>query len=159
MITKIRNIVAVFAGSSCMILLASTHASAVTFSYSKSFGTLANGNGQFVNPFGVAVDNSENVYVADTYNNRIDRFNPNNFNGTFTSFGTLGNGNGQFDNPGGVAVDNSGNVYVGDTNNNRIDRFNFSNPNTTFTSFGTFGNGNGQFIDPQGVATNVRRER
>lgn len=71
MITKIRKIIAVFAVSSCMILLASTHASAMTFSYSNSFGITGSGNGQFRGPTGLAVDNSGNVYVADYGNDRI----------------------------------------------------------------------------------------
>ena len=32
------------------------------------------GNGQFSYPFGIDVDGSSNVYVADTYNNRIQVF-------------------------------------------------------------------------------------
>ena len=41
----------------------------------KDWGTVTgNGAGQFKNPQGVAVDSSGNVYVADTDNDRIQKF-------------------------------------------------------------------------------------
>ena len=129
-------------------------ARAANLTYVTSFGgTYGSGNGQFKTAIGVAVDSSGNVYVADDYSNQVDRFNPSNFSGTFTSFGTGGSGNGQFTDPTGVAVDSSGNVYVADTSNgSRLVQFNPSNFSGTFTSFGTQGNGNGQFYLPFGVA-------
>ena len=60
------------------------------------------------------------VYVADRGNNRVDRFDPTNFAGSFTSFGTAGTGPGQFEQPVGVAADGLGNIYVADEFNNRI---------------------------------------
>ena len=47
-----------------------------------SFGTAGSGNGQLVNPNGLAVDNSGSVYVTDTgnsvgtSNNRVEVFSP-----------------------------------------------------------------------------------
>jgi hypothetical protein len=38
------------------------------------WGTFGSGDGQFSNPYGIAVDSSGNVYVADTNNNRIEKF-------------------------------------------------------------------------------------
>ena len=38
------------------------------------WGTLGSGDGQFSSPFGVAVDASGNVYVADLFNHRIQTF-------------------------------------------------------------------------------------
>ena len=69
----------------------------------------------------VATDANGNVYVADTNNNRIQKFDP---SGTFVAaWGTSGSGNGQFAGPTGVAADASGNVYVADQSNNRIQKF------------------------------------
>jgi hypothetical protein len=69
----------------------------------------------------VAVDGSGNVYVADTYNNRVQKFSS---TGSYlTQWGSYGSGNGQLYYPYGVAVDGSGNVYVVDTYNHRVQRF------------------------------------
>ena len=35
------------------------------------------GDSQFLNPYDVAVDSSDNVYVADNFNNRIQKFDSN----------------------------------------------------------------------------------
>src|SRR4030042_1223850 len=97
-------------------------------------------NGYFDAPSGVAVDASGNVYVADTYNDRIQKFSS---SGTYmTQWGTYGSSNGQFNWPSGVAVDASGYVYVADTYNNRIQRFDSSGGHPT--SGGTYGTGSGR---------------
>ncbi|WP_052476208.1 6-bladed beta-propeller [Cohnella kolymensis] len=86
-----------------------------------SFGNFGSGNGQFDHPRGIAVDSSLNIYVADTGNNRIQKFAS---DGTYvTSFGTSGSGNGQFNSPSDVELDYEGNIYVADTGNNRIQKF------------------------------------
>jgi sugar lactone lactonase YvrE len=53
-----------------------------------------------------------NVYVADSGNNRIQKFNST--GGYLTQWGSYGSDNGQFLLPLGIAVDSSGNVYVSD---------------------------------------------
>src|SRR5439155_23590105 len=86
-----------------------------------TWGSAGTGNGQFNAPDGVATDGSGNVYVVDTFNNRIQKFSS---TGTFlTTWGSSGTGNGQFNAPYGVTVDGSGNVYVADTDNNRMQKF------------------------------------
>ena len=70
------------------------------------------------------MDLSGNVYVADTYNHRIQKWTPG-----ATSGITVAGGNGQgaaanqLDNPYGVYVDDSGNVYVADTENHRVQKW------------------------------------
>jgi len=67
------------------------------------------------------VDLSGNIYVADTGNNRIQKFDT---NGKFiTDWGFPGSGRGEFAYPFGIAVGPSGNVYVADTGNSRIQVF------------------------------------
>jgi probable HAF family extracellular repeat protein len=87
-------------------------------SWLQSFGSYGTGSGQFHDPYGVAVDSTGNVYVADA--SRIVRFNPSDFMGTFASYGSTGSGDGQFLQPSGVAVDSTGLIYVVDSNNSRI---------------------------------------
>jgi len=77
-------------------------------------------------PLGVAVDVAGNLYIADSFNNRIRKVS----NGVITT--VAGNGQPGFtgDNgpatsaklngPQGIAVDSAGNIYVADANNNRI---------------------------------------
>jgi DNA-binding beta-propeller fold protein YncE len=75
-------------------------------------------NGSFNNPENVAVDQTGNIYLADTGNNRIQVFSS---NGTFISaWGRYAIGDTGLRSPEGIAVDSSGNVFVADTNNNRI---------------------------------------
>jgi len=80
-------------------------------------------------PYGLAVDSSGNIYIADTYNLRIRVVNSAGIINTIAGNGTQGNnGDGgpatsaQFGLPTGVAADNQGNVFIADFGNNRIRR-------------------------------------
>jgi sugar lactone lactonase YvrE len=90
----------------------------------------AGNEARFTDPFGVAVDNNGNVYVADTGNNIIrkvtsagvvttlaglaGKFGSTDGTGSGARFGTRDGG------PSGLAVDGAGNVYVADTQNHTI---------------------------------------
>jgi DNA-binding beta-propeller fold protein YncE len=78
--------------------------------------------GQFQYPTYVALDAAGNVYVSDTLNSRVQKFDP---DGKFlTTFGQLGTNWGEFDKPKGVAVDSFGNVYVADSGWSNVQIFN-----------------------------------
>jgi DNA-binding beta-propeller fold protein YncE len=91
----------------------------------------------FSSPQGVGVDTNglnKIVYVADTGNNRIQKFilaNPCPAGTTqidigvcfVTIWGSYGQGNNQFNRPVDIAVDSSGDVYVADAQNHRIQKF------------------------------------
>ena len=67
------------------------------------WGTIGSGNGQFNYPGGVAVDTAGSVYVTDSLNHRVQKFDS---AGTFvTSWGSAGTGDGQFDSPTGIAIE------------------------------------------------------
>ena len=73
-------------------------------------------------PNNIAVDSTGNVYVADTGNDRVQKFN--NSGSYLTTLGSSGSGNYQFDCPDGVSVDASGNIYAADSCNHRIQIYN-----------------------------------
>ena len=97
--------------------------SSLTPTFSSNFGSTGSGNGQFVEPTGIAVNpRNGNLVVPDEGNNRVEVFNE---KGEYLSqFGTKGTGNGQFTTAKNLAVDSKGNVWVADSGNKRIEKFN-----------------------------------
>lgn len=78
--------------------------------------------GKFSYPTFAAVDGQGNLYVTDTLNGRVQKFDS---KGNFVfSFGQPGSAWGEFDKPKGVAVDSFGNVYVVDTGWSNVQIFN-----------------------------------
>jgi tripartite motif-containing protein 71 len=114
------------------------------------WGAPGSGNGQFRDPWGIAVDryHTRRVYVADTGNNRVQAFDS---NGLFLFvFGSKGSSDGQFERPVDVAVDTgAGNVYVLDQGNNRIQVF--SRDGEFLGKWGSAGYKDGEFNDPYGI--------
>ena len=117
-------------------------------SYAMLWGTEGSASGQFKRPQGVAVDSAGNVYVADTNNNRIQKFNS--AGGIIATWGNSGTGSGQFSIPAAIALDSAGNVYVAEEGNNRVQKFN--SIGGYISQWGTKGSGNGQFLTPSGIA-------
>jgi DNA-binding beta-propeller fold protein YncE len=91
---------------------------AVTYDFVRQFGNQGPIR-TFALPAGVAVGSDGSVYVADTFNNRIQRFT--NTGGFVGKWGSYGFGNGQFAIPEAVAVNKSGEIYV--AGENRIEEF------------------------------------
>ena len=75
-------------------------------------------------PTGIAVDTYLNIYVADTYNHRIQMFCANSQTGfTVAGTGMASNTATQLNNPRSVVFDSAMNMYVGDTSNSRVQKF------------------------------------
>ena len=116
--------------------------------FAQAWGLVGLGTGDFQKPFGIAADGAGNVYVADTYNSRIQVFES---SGTFIkSWGQKGTGSGSMTLPYDVAVDGEGNVYVADTYNSRVQKFDVNG--VFLGQWGQKGTGSSDFAFLSGVA-------
>jgi len=114
-------------------------------------GVRGEDNNHFREAQDVALDGSGKVYVADTWNNRIQIFNN---DGSYnTTFGSYGDGDYQFDGAHGIAFDTSGFLYVADYNNHRVQIYNSNLVyQGTLGVTGFSGSDNSHFISPRDVA-------
>jgi len=77
--------------------------------------------GEFARPTNAAVDQDGNLYVSDTFNDRVEVFDA---EGNFIrTFGKAGDGPGYFARPKGIAIDGDGHVWVADAVQNRVQVF------------------------------------
>lgn len=86
-----------------------------------SFGKEGDGVGEFRHPSAIAIDANGNIYIADTGNHRLQKFDE---KGVFQSMiGGFGWGKEQFNRPVDVCADNGLDVLVADYENRRVMRF------------------------------------
>ena len=156
---------------------------AVNGTFSTLAGTVVENNAQFTgvpgfadgqgdlasfsSPRGIAVDDSGNVYVADSGNHRIRKISPTGTVTTLAGSGATGSqDNGDlaaatFDDPRGIAVDGSGStVYVSDYSGNVIRKITSAGVVTLAGRAGVSGGSDGAgtaatFTHPWGVALSV----
>ena len=115
--------------------------------------------GFLLNPTGVVVDGSGNVYIADEANARVQKVSADGTTvttvaGQIANPGFSGDGmaatGAQLAFPSGLALDAAGNLYIADTNNNRIRRVAADGTISTVA-----GNGTAGFAGDQGPAVSA----
>ncbi len=124
----------------------------------------ASAGAKFKWPFAVAVDSNDNVYVADTVNNKIRKITQAGVVSTFAGAGA-GHADGTgtaatFYNPYGIAIDSTGNIYVSDSLNHKIRMITSAGVVTTLAgSTAGYTNATGtsaKFNRPFGIAVDTR---
>lgn len=107
--------------------------------------------GEFFQPDDVAVDDTGNIFVADTGNARIVKIDK---TGTFVAqWGSRGTRAGQFLAPTALVVDVSGNVFVADYALDRIQKF--DNEGKFIAQWGHAGSDPGEFDQLTGLGTDA----
>lgn len=129
---------------------------------SEGFADGLGADASFRQPFGVAVDSTGNVYVADTFNGAIRKITA---AGEVTTLAANGFDDGtgttvRLSGPRGVAVDVAGNVYVADTYHDAVRKITPLGQATTIAGSGLWGFSNGTgaaatFDGPEGVAVDM----
>lgn len=81
---------------------------------------------RFSTPYSITIDSSNAIYVADYYNNRVQKFSSGSSMGTTVAgqaSGTFGSTAYDLQYPTSVLVDSNGNLYVSDSFNHRVQVF------------------------------------
>ena len=115
-----------------------------------SFGQKGESVGELKGPWGIAVNDRDEIAVTEFWNHRVSVFSS---DGThLRSFGRKGNNNGEFQCPEGIASDSHGNIVVADCLNHRVQVF---DRNGKFLSkFGRQRSRDNQLEYPSGLSIN-----
>lgn len=112
------------------------------------------GNSEFDTVTGVAVDSLNNIYVVDSGNKKVKKFNS--AGGYVKTFETDALVISTYNSPNKLAVDVDNKVYVSDGATNKILRF--TSDGSFEVEFGGAGSGNGQFSGISGIAVSADKK-
>ena len=113
-----------------------------------SFGQKGESVGEFNGPWGVAVNDRDEIAVTELWNGRVSVFSS---DGThLRSFGSEGQKNGEFNLPSGIAFDSLGNIVVTDCKNHRVQVF--DRYGKFLSKFGEDGSLDHQLKNPEGLS-------
>ena len=113
-------------------------------------GNISSNMGEFYWPFGITFDAQHRLYVSDTWNDRVQVYDP--LGQAWSVIGPKGTNAGQFKKPFGIAVDGKGNVFVADQNNHRVQKRIATNGTWVIVGSNSLGSALGQFNLPADVA-------
>jgi len=112
-------------------------------------GNISTNLGDFWWPYGVALDAQHRLYVSDTYNDRLQMYDP--LSQGWSLVAPKGTNVGQFQKPFGLTIDARGFLYVADQINNRVQK-RASNNVWSVVGSNSAGSALGQFNQPADVA-------
>ena len=120
------------------------------FRFVLSFGQYGKSVGMLNGPWGVAVNDRDEIAVTELWNHRVSVYSSDGIH--LRSFGGEGEENGELNQPSGIAFDNHGNIIAADCNNDRVQVF---DRNGKFLrKFGKHGTLDHKFKNPEGLSIN-----
>ena len=120
------------------------------FRFVLSFGQYGKSVGMLNGPWGVAVNDRDEIAVTELWNHRVSVYSSDGIH--LRSFGGEGGENGELNQPSGIAFDIHGNIIVADCNNDRVQVF---DRNGKFLrKFGKHGTLDHKLKNPEGLSIN-----
>ncbi|CAH3038848.1 unnamed protein product [Porites lobata] len=120
------------------------------FRFVLSFGQYGKSVGMLNGPWGVAVNDRDEIAVTELWNHRVSVYSSDGIH--LRSFGGEGEENGELNQPSGIAFDSHGNIIVADCNNDRVQVF---DRNGKFLrKFGKHGTLDHKLKNPEGLSIN-----
>ena len=120
------------------------------FRFVLSFGQYGKSVGMLNGPWGVAVNDRDEIAVTELWNHRVSVYSSDGIH--LRSFGGEGEENGELNQPSGIAFDNHGNIIAADCNNDRVQVF---DRNGKFLrKFGKHGTLDHKLKSPEGLSIN-----
>ncbi|RDJ39246.1 MAG: HYR domain-containing protein [Crenarchaeota archaeon] len=107
-----------------------------------------NSPGKFSNPQNIAIDSSDNVYVTDLGNKRVQKFSSS--GGFLKAWGSSGSDPGKFSSPSGITTTKDA-VFVVDSQLHKVQKFDLEG--NFILQWGIQGSNPGEFLLPNGIAS------